>query len=111
MTKILLPSAPIQICSNAYCRIAPLLFAIAIVHYVQLGRTTRSNNAMRGSADRNKNCQILNILAVAEIGGFSVLLAGFLVDSDGLITKPQTFATKQTNLQSGCIATTKVVWR
>lgn len=66
---------------------------------------------MRGSADRNKDYQILNTLAAAEIGGFSVLLAGFLVDPDGLNTKPQTFGTKQTNLQSGCIATTKVVWR
>ena len=63
---------------NTLAVIPPLLFfAIAIVHYVQLGRTTLSNNAMRDSADRNQDYRILNTLAVAEIGGFSVLLAGF----------------------------------
>jgi len=63
---------------NTIAVMPPLLFfAIAIVHYVQLGRTTRSNNAIRDSADRNKDYQILNTLAVAEIGGFSALLAGF----------------------------------
>lgn len=63
---------------NTIAVIPPLLFfAIAIVHYVHLGLTTLSNNAMRDSADRNKDYQILNILAAAEIGGFSVLLAGF----------------------------------
>jgi len=63
---------------NTLAVIPPLLFfAIAIVHYVQLGRTTLSNNAMHDSADRSKDYQVLNILAVAEMGGFSVLLAGF----------------------------------
>ncbi len=63
---------------NTIAVIPPLLFfAIAIVHYIQLGRTSHSNNAMRDSTDRNKDYRILNTLAVAEIGGFSVLLVGF----------------------------------
>lgn len=63
---------------NTIAVIPPLLFfAIAIFYYVQLGRTTASNNAIRDSADKNKDYMILNALAVAEIGGFSVLLAGF----------------------------------
>lgn len=60
--------------------IPPLLFfGIAIVHYINLGLTTESNNSIRDSADRNKDYLILNILAVAEIGGFSVLLVGFFL--------------------------------
>ena len=65
---------------NTIAVIPPLLFfSIAIVHYVQLGMTTNSNNSLRDSADKAKDYQILNILAVAEIGGFSVLLIGFFV--------------------------------
>jgi hypothetical protein len=60
--------------------IPPLLFfAIAIVHYIQLGLTTDSNNSVRDSKDRNKDYRVLNVLAAAEIGGFSVLLVGFFV--------------------------------
>jgi len=63
---------------NTIAVIAPLLFfAIAILHYIQLGRTTTSNNSIRDSADRTKDYAILNVLAVAEIGGFGVLLLGF----------------------------------
>lgn len=63
---------------NTFAVIPPLLFfAIAIIHYVQLGKTTLSHNALRDSADRNNDYRVLNILAVAEIGGFSVMLAGF----------------------------------
>ncbi|MGZ4981149.1 MAG: hypothetical protein ACXWE4_07500 [Methylobacter sp.] len=54
-----------------------LFFGIAILHYINLGLTTGSNNSMRDSADRTKDYLILNILAVAEIGGFAVLLLGF----------------------------------
>ena len=65
---------------NTIAVIFPLLFfAIAIVHYINLGLTTDSNNSMRDSTDRKKDYLILNILAVAEIGGFSVLLVGFFL--------------------------------
>jgi hypothetical protein len=65
---------------NTTAVIPPLLFfAIAIFHYIQLGLHTDSNNSMRDSADRNKDYMVLNVLAVAEIGGFSVLLLGFFV--------------------------------
>jgi uncharacterized membrane protein YhdT len=65
---------------NTTAVIPPLLFfAIAIVHYIQLGLTTDSNNSVRDSKDRNKDYRVLNVLAAAEIGGFSVLLVGFFV--------------------------------
>ncbi len=65
---------------NTVAVILPLLFfAIAIVHYVQLGSTSNSNNSLRDSQDKSKDYLILNILAIAEIGGFSVLLTGFFV--------------------------------
>jgi hypothetical protein len=54
-----------------------LFFGIAIFHYINLGLSTESNNSIRDSADRKKDYLILNVLAVAEIGGFSVLLIGF----------------------------------
>ncbi len=54
-------------------------FAIAILHYINLGRTTDTNNSIRDSADRNKDYFILNLLSAAEIGGFSILLVGFFV--------------------------------
>jgi hypothetical protein len=65
---------------NTIAVIPPLLFfGIAISHYVQLGLTTDSNNSLRDSPDKAKDYQILNILAVSEIGGFSVLFLGFLL--------------------------------
>lgn len=65
---------------NTIAVIFPLLFfGIAIVHYINLGLTTESNNSMRDSSDRKKDYLILNILAVAETGGFSVLFLGFLL--------------------------------
>ncbi|MGR9115610.1 MAG: hypothetical protein ACU85E_07575 [Gammaproteobacteria bacterium] len=65
---------------NTIAVIFPLLFfGIAIIHYINLGLTTESNNSMRDSADRTKDYFILNILAIAEIGGFSVLLIGFFL--------------------------------
>lgn len=69
---------------NSIAVIFPLLFfAIAIAHYINLGLTGESNNSMRDSSDRNKDYLILNILAVAEIGGFSVLLLGFFLRISG----------------------------
>lgn len=63
---------------NTIAIISPLLFfAIAIIHYIQLGATTTSNNSLRDSTDKTKDYRMLNALAVAEIGGFSVLLFGF----------------------------------
>jgi hypothetical protein len=65
---------------NTIAVIFPLLFfGIAIFHYINLGMTTESNNSIRDSADRTKDYLILNVLAVAEIGGFSVLLVGFFL--------------------------------
>ena len=65
---------------NTIAVIFPLLFfGIAIIHYINLGLTTESNNSIRDSDDRKKNYLILNILAVSEIGGFSVLLVGFFL--------------------------------
>lgn len=63
---------------NTAAVIAPLLFfAIGILHYIQLGLTTDSNNSLRDSADKAKDYMILNVLSLAEIGGFAVLLLGF----------------------------------
>jgi hypothetical protein len=65
---------------NSIAVIFPLLFfGIAIVHYINLGIANKTNNSMRDSADRQKDYLILNILSVAEIGGFSVLLLGFFL--------------------------------
>jgi hypothetical protein len=65
---------------NTVAVIAPLLFfGKAIIKYVRLGLTTTSNNSLRDSQDKAKSYLILNILAVAEIGGFSVLLLGFFL--------------------------------
>lgn len=65
---------------NTIAVIPPLLFfGIAIFHYINLGMTTESNNSIRDSSDKKKDYLILNILAVAEIGGFSVLLLGFFL--------------------------------
>ncbi|MFZ2172070.1 MAG: hypothetical protein WAW61_20820 [Methylococcaceae bacterium] len=65
---------------NTIAVIPPLLFfGIAIVHYINLGTTTGSNNSLRDSPDKAKDYLILNILAVSEIGGFSVLLVGFFL--------------------------------
>jgi hypothetical protein len=54
-------------------------FTLAIIHYIQLGLTSYSKNSLRDSPNIAKDYLILNVLAVAEIGGFSVLLLGFLV--------------------------------
>ena len=65
---------------NAVAVVFPLLFfGIAIFHYINLGLTTESNNSLRDSVDPQKDYLILNILAIPEIGGFSVLLVGFLL--------------------------------
>jgi hypothetical protein len=65
---------------NTIAVVPPLLFfAIAIGHYAQLGMTTDSTNSLRDSQNKTKDYLILNILAIAEIGGFSVLLIGFFI--------------------------------
>jgi len=56
-----------------------LFFALAIIHYIQLGLTSDSKNSLKDSPDIAKDYLILNVLAVAEIGGFSILLLGFFV--------------------------------
>lgn len=65
---------------NTFAVVLPLLFfGIAIGHYIQLGLTTESHNSLRDSTDKAKDYFILNLLACAEIGGFSVLLFGFFL--------------------------------
>lgn len=65
---------------NTTAVVLPLIFfALAIVHYVQWGATSTSNNSLRDSKNKNADYMILNALAVAEIGGFSVLLIGFFI--------------------------------
>ncbi len=65
---------------NTVAVIFPLLFfGIAIVHYINLGLTTESNNSIRDSSNRTKDHLILIILAISEIGGFFVLLLGFFL--------------------------------
>ena len=65
---------------NTIAVIPPLLFfGIAIIHYINLGLTTGSNNSLRDSTDKAKDYLILNVLAISEIGGFSVLLTGFFL--------------------------------
>ncbi|MDD4913537.1 MAG: hypothetical protein PHW13_00695 [Methylococcales bacterium] len=63
---------------NILAVIPPLLFfGVALMHYIQLGRSTDSNNSLRDTADKAGAYRVLNMLAAAEIGGFSVLLLGF----------------------------------
>lgn len=65
---------------NILATIAPLLFfAIAIVKYITLGITNKTNNSLRDSENPSLDKIIMTTLMVAEIGGFSVLLAGFFV--------------------------------
>lgn len=64
--------------TNTVAVAAPLVFfVISILHYVQLGFTSASNNSLRDSANPQKDHLILNVLSAAEIGGFAVLLTGF----------------------------------
>lgn len=65
---------------NILATIAPLLFfAIAIVKYITLGITNKTNNSLRDSENPSLDKIIMTTLMVAEIGGFSILLAGFFV--------------------------------
>lgn len=65
---------------NCFAVGAPLLFfAISILHYVHLGLTTGSNNSLRDSSNPAMDYLILNVLSAAEIGGFGVLFAGFVM--------------------------------
>jgi len=65
---------------NTAAVVLPLFFfAMAMVHYVQWGATTTSNNSLRDSSNKNVDYLVLNTLAAAEIGGFSVLLLGFFL--------------------------------
>ena len=58
--------------------IPPLLFfALAQIHYIQLGFANKTDNSMRDAPNRNTEFMVLNALTVAEIGGFAILLAGF----------------------------------
>lgn len=60
--------------------ILPLLFfTLAQLHYIQLGLTNNTDNSMRDASNRNSEFMILNALTLAEIGGFAVLLTGFVM--------------------------------
>ena len=60
--------------------IPPLLFfALAQIHYIQLGFANQTDNSMRDAPNRNIEFMALNALTVAEIGGFAILLTGFFV--------------------------------
>lgn len=60
--------------------IPPLLFfALAQIHYIQLGIANNTDNSMRDAPNRNMEFMVLNALTVAEIGGFAILLTGFFV--------------------------------
>jgi hypothetical protein len=54
-------------------------FALAIIHYIQLGLSSNSDNSLRDSTDKQKDYLILNLLATAEISGFSILFIGFII--------------------------------
>ncbi len=56
-----------------------IFFALAQVHYVQWGATSTSSNSLRDSPNKSVDYLILNMLAAAEICGFSVLLLGFFL--------------------------------
>ncbi|MFZ2724949.1 MAG: hypothetical protein WAX77_01725 [Methylococcaceae bacterium] len=81
--------AALSVLPNWLNTIAVLLlivfFALAIIHYIQLGLSTDSNNSLRDSPNKEKDYMILNILTVAEISGFSILLLGFILRLFGII--------------------------
>ncbi|MEQ1740510.1 MAG: hypothetical protein ABL884_11455 [Methyloglobulus sp.] len=63
---------------NIPATIAPLLFfAIAIFNYIKLGIKNTTNNQLRDSENPAADKMIMGALAVAEIGGFFILLIGF----------------------------------
>lgn len=65
---------------NIMAAIAPLLFfAIAIAKYITLGIENKTNNSLRDSENPRLDKLVMTTLMVAEIGGFSVLLVGFVV--------------------------------
>jgi hypothetical protein len=65
---------------NVVATSAPLLFfAIAIVNYVKMGLANSTNNQLRDSVNPAADKAIITALAIAEIGGFLILLIGFFV--------------------------------
>ena len=65
---------------NILATIAPLLFfAIAILNYIKLGVANKTNNQLRDSENPAADKMIIGALAVAEIGGFFILLMGFFI--------------------------------
>jgi len=72
--------SPFKAWVSVTATIAPLLFfAIAIFHYVKLGLQNTTENQLRDSEDPAADKAIMLSLMVAEIGGFTVLLAGFFI--------------------------------
>lgn len=65
---------------NVVATSAPLLFfAVAIANYIKLGLANSTNNQLRDSVNPAADKAIITALAVAEIGGFLVLLIGFFI--------------------------------
>lgn len=61
---------------NVAAVVFPLVFFAAIVTYIQLGWSDQTDNAFEERSFATTTGVLL--LAVAEIGGFAVLLAGFV---------------------------------
>ena len=65
---------------NVLATLAPLFFfGLAIVLYIQLGLANDTDNQFREPKDPRTMAMLMNILIVAEIGGFLVLFVGTLV--------------------------------
>lgn len=65
---------------NVIAVILPLFFfGFAIVHYIRLGHKGETDNHFRDSENPSGDLTLMWALMIAEIGGFSVLLAGFFV--------------------------------
>ena len=65
---------------NVVATFAPLLFfAIAIINYIKMGLQNLTNNQLRDSVNPAVDKAIITALAIAEIGGFLVLLTGFFI--------------------------------
>ena len=64
---------------NVIATLAPLLFfGFAIFLYIQLGRANITDNQFRDNPEPEKMARLMNLLIVAEIGGFLILFTGTL---------------------------------
>lgn len=64
---------------NVIATLAPLLFfGFAIFLYIQLGRANVTDNQFRDNPEPEKMARLMNLLIIAEIGGFLILFTGTL---------------------------------